>query len=130
MAIRSRNKISPNFNMSSMTDIVFLLLIFFMLTSTLVNPNALRLLLPKANVQVTEPQSITLSVTEDLQYAVNGQMVPFESLERRLLTEAAKFQEPSVILHMDRTLPVQEMVNVMEIANRHKFKMVLATSPR
>ena len=68
MALRGRNKISPNFNMSSMTDIVFLLLIFFMLTSTLVSPNALKLLLPNSKAKTLEKQTISISITKDIQF--------------------------------------------------------------
>ena len=75
MAIRSRNKVSPNFNMSSMTDIVFLLLIFFMLTSTLVSPNALKLLLPNSQAKTLEKQTISISITKDVQFYINENLI-------------------------------------------------------
>ena len=78
MALRSRNKVSPNFNMSSMTDIVFLLLIFFMLTSTLVSPNALKLLLPSSSSQTLARQTVSVSITPDLKYYINDQQIEFE----------------------------------------------------
>ncbi len=129
MAIRSRNKLSATFNMSSMTDIVFLLLIFFMLTSTLVSPNALKLLLPNSSSKTLSKQSVVVEINKNLQYAVNRKMVTFEELESTLINEMAKYDEPSIILRVDQTLEVQEAVNVMDIAYRNGFKMVLATKP-
>ena len=72
MGLRSKNKVSPNFNMSSMTDIVFLLLIFFMLTSTMVSPNALKLLLPSSSTQTRAAQTVSVSITKELDYYINA----------------------------------------------------------
>lgn len=127
MAIRSRNKVSPNFNMSSMTDIVFLLLIFFMLTSTLVSPNALKLLLPSSSSKTLAKQTVSVSVTANLDYYINRKKVTFENLEPMLLQELQGYDEPSIILHAEKTLPIEEAVKVMDIANRNKLKLVLAT---
>ena len=80
MALKSRNKVSPNFNMSSMTDIVFLLLIFFMLTSTLVSPNALKLLLPNSKAKTLEKQTISISINKELDFYINENQV-IESLK-------------------------------------------------
>lgn len=129
MNIRSRNKLSATFNMSSMTDIVFLLLIFFMLTSTLVSPNALKLLLPNSSSKTLSKQSVVVEINKHLQYAVNRKMVSFDELESTLVNEMAKYEEPSIILRVDQTLEIQEAVNVMDIAYRNGFKMVLATKP-
>ena len=129
MAIRSRNKVSPNFNMSSMTDIVFLLLIFFMITSTLISPNALKMLLPSSSGKVLSKQSVSVSITSDLRYAVNGVEVTFEALEPMLQRELSNVDEASIILHADKTLELQEAVKVMDIANENKWKLVLATKP-
>lgn len=129
MAIRSRNKVSPNFNMSSMTDIVFLLLIFFMLTSTLVSPNALKLLLPSSSSKTLAPQTVSVSITKELAYYVNEQQVEFDFLEPILKEKMAGNDENSIILHVDKQIPVEEAVKVMDIASRNKFRMVLATKP-
>ena len=86
MALRSRNKVSANFNMSSMTDIVFLLLIFFMLTSTLVSPNALKLLLPNSKAKTLEKQTISVSITKDLQFYINENQVAENKIEKVLDT--------------------------------------------
>ena len=84
MALKSRNKVSPNFNMSSMTDIVFLLLIFFMLTSTLVSPNALKLLLPNSKSKTLEKQTISVSINKDLDFYINENQVIESNLENEL----------------------------------------------
>ena len=80
MTLRSRNKISPNFNMSSMTDIVFLLLVFFMLTSTLVSPNALKLLLPNSKAKTLEKQTISVSITKEIDFYINDENVDINNL--------------------------------------------------
>ncbi|MEQ8323069.1 MAG: biopolymer transporter ExbD [Vicingaceae bacterium] len=130
MAIKSRNKISPNFNMSSMTDIVFLLLIFFMLTSTLVSPNALKLLLPTSESKTLAKQSVSVSIKAVGEYYVNRKRVSFDQLESTLMNTVAGFEDPSVILHVEKTLPIEEAVKVMDIASRNRLKMVLATKPK
>lgn len=130
MGLRSRNKVSPNFNMSSMTDIVFLLLIFFMLTSTLVSPNALKLLLPSSSSKTLSPQTISVSVTKELDYYVDQDKVAFESIEPILVQRMAGNPENSIILHVDKQIAVEEAVKVIDIASRNKFKMVLATKPK
>ncbi len=129
MAIRTRNKVSPNFNMSSMTDIVFLLLIFFMLTSTLVSPNALKLLLPNSSSKTLAPQTVSVSITEALDYYVDKEQVPFANLEMRILEKMGNNPDNSIILHVDKSIAVEEAVKVMDIASRNKLKMVLATKP-
>lgn len=129
MAIRSRNKVSANFNMSSMTDIVFLLLIFFMLTSTLVSPNALKLLLPSSSSKTLAKQTVSLSITKELDYYINEEKVQFEFIEPILLKKLSGDVDGSIILHVDKTIAVEEAVKIMDIANRNKFKLVLATNP-
>lgn len=130
MAIKSRNKVSPNFNMSSMTDIVFLLLIFFMLTSTLVSPNALNLLLPSSSSQTHAKQTVEVSITTDFQYFIDGEPVEFDFMESILKKKLAGNAENSIVLFMDKTIAIEEAVKVMDIASRNKFKMVLATKAK
>lgn len=129
MAIQTRNKLSPNFNMSSMTDIVFLLLIFFMLTSTLVSPNALKLLLPTSESKTLARQTVSISITASGEYYVNRTKVSFENLESTLLQVISGKDDPSIILHVEKSLPIEEAVKVMDIAARNRLKMVLATQP-
>jgi biopolymer transport protein ExbD len=130
MAIKTRNKVSPNFNMSSMTDIVFLLLIFFMLTSTLVSPNALKLLLPSSESKTLAKQTVSVSITGDREYYVDRNKVSFDQLEPTLLQMIAGKEDPSIILHVEKSLPIEEAVKVMDIAARNRLKMVLATQPK
>ena len=94
MSLRSKNKVSANFSMSSMTDIVFLLLIFFMLTSTLVSPNALKLLLPNSKARTLEKQTISVSITPEIEYYIEDQKFPFDQLENQLKQRLANEQEP------------------------------------
>ena len=129
MGLRSRNKVSANFNMSSMTDIVFLLLIFFMLTSTLVSPNALKLLLPSSKAKTLEKQTISISITKDIDFYINENKVTAASIEQELKLLISNEKEPAIILHTDKTVAIEHIVKVMDIAYRNKYKIVLATSP-
>ena len=129
MGLRSRNKVSANFNMSSMTDIVFLLLIFFMLTSTLVSPNALKLLLPSSKAKTLEKQTISISITKDIDFYINENKVTAESIEQELKLLIKNEKEPAIILHTDKTVAIEHVVKIMDIAYRNKYKIVLATTP-
>ena len=129
MSLKSRNKVSPNFNMSSMTDIVFLLLIFFMLTSTLVSPNALKLLLPNSKARTLEKQTLSVSITPEIQFYIEDRQIPLENLEQELKLELAGLQEPAIVLHADKTVAIEHAVQIMDIAYRNKYKIVLATNP-
>lgn len=133
MAISSRNKISVQFSMSGMTDIVFLLLIFFMLTSTLITPNALKLLLPQSNNQTKSQQHIVVFITKELQYhiSIDGkeQQIAFSSLETRLHEKLQYRVEPTISLHADKSVPIEHVVKVMNIARKHKYRVILATAP-
>lgn len=130
MALKSRNKVSPNFNMSSMTDIVFLLLIFFMLTSTLVSPNALKLLLPNSKAKTLEKQTISISINKELDFYINENQVIESNLENELKAILSAQEEPAIILHADKTVDIEHVVKVMDIAYRNKYKIVLATKPK
>lgn len=130
MSLRSKNKVSATFSMSSMTDIVFLLLIFFMLTSTLVSPNALKLLLPNSKARTLEKQTISVSITPKIDYYIDDQKVEIEQLESILLDRLANEAEPAIVLHADKTVDIEYAVKVMDIAYRNKFKVVLATNPK
>ena len=130
MSLRSKNKISANFSMSSMTDIVFLLLIFFMLTSTLVSPNALKLLLPNSKARTLEKQTISVSITPEIEYYIQDQKFPFDQLENQLKQRLANELEPAIVLHADKTVDIEFAVKVMDIAYRNKYKVVLATNPK
>jgi biopolymer transport protein ExbD len=128
MNLKTRNKRNVDFNMSSMTDIVFLLLIFFMLTSTLVSPNALKLLLPKSSGRTLATQSVSVSIDKDLNFYFNKDMINISELEGRLLTIATE-EDATVVLNAEKSVPIEEVVKVMGIANKLKIKMILATDP-
>ena len=130
MSLRNKNKVSANFSMSSMTDIVFLLLIFFMLTSTLVSPNALKLLLPNSQAKTLEKQTISVSITDEIDYYIEDQKYPFEQLENQLKLRLANEEQPAIVLHADKTVDIEFAVKIMDIAYRNKYKIVLATNPK
>ena len=130
MALRSRNKISVSFSMAGMSDIVFLLLIFFMITSTLIHPTALKLLLPKGANQAAAKPLTTVSISRDLQYYVEDQPVAFEELEAALQRKIGNSEEIYISLHADRTVPIEHVVKVMNIAKNNQYKLILATSAR
>ena len=129
MAIRSSNKVLPSFNMSSMTDMVFLLLIFFMITSTLVSPNALKLLLPQSNNQTSAKPITSVSITKDLRYYIETKQVDFSEMERQLQLKLMDVSDPTISLHVDENVPAGELVKVMNIATNNKWKLILATRP-
>ena len=136
MAIKRRTKVDPSFSMSSMTDIVFLLLIFFLVTSTLVNPNALKLLLPKSANQVAAKATVSVSIkhhqkNDNFSFHINGRQKPisFEEVEAQLQELLQENEDPTFSIYADKTVPVEHVVNLMNIAKRNKFKVILATSP-
>jgi len=129
MNIRGRNKISPEFNMSSMTDIVFLLLIFFMIASTLVTTNAIDILLPKASGKTENKKSIAVSIKKDLSFYIDQSKVEVQNLEAELLQLLQKETAPTLVLRAEKSVPVDYVVKVMDIANRNKFKIILAVNP-
>jgi biopolymer transport protein ExbD len=130
MNIRGRNKVSPEFNMSSMTDIVFLLLIFFMLTSTMVTTNALDLVLPKAKGKTDSNKNISVSINKDLQFFIDKDQVQEADLEAKILALFANKEDKALILRAEEGVPIEKAVNVLDIANRNQIKVVLAVRPK
>ena len=130
MALRSRNKVSVQFSMSGMTDIVFLLLIFFMITSTLIAPNALKLLLPQSKHQTAAKPITTVSITRDAQFYIESERISISQLEIELQSRLMNEPEPTIALHVDENVPMKEVVKVMNIAKDNRYKLILATSPR
>lgn len=130
MDIRGRNKVNPNFNMSSMTDIVFLLLIFFMITSTLVTTSALDILLPKASGKTENKKSIAVSITKELVYYIDNKEVSETTLEQELLVLLEGKESPTIILRAEEGVPIENAVMVLDIANRNRFKVILAVRPK
>lgn len=136
MAIQIRNKRSTEFSTASMSDLVFLLLIFFMLTSTLVAPNAIKLLLPTSSSKTLARQTVTVYINEDRQYFLEEQAVNETELSAGLDVALAGEIEASVVLRSDKDVPVQYIVNVIDAVNdiNRKFdtrhKVILATTPK
>ncbi|MCG2431418.1 ExbD/TolR family protein [Aequorivita xiaoshiensis] len=129
MNLRGRNKVSAEFSMSSMTDIVFLLLVFFLLTSPAITPDALDLILPKAKGKTSNVQKASVSITKDGAYYVDKERVSEYSMENELKKVLAGQDEPTIILRAEEGVPIEDAVFVMDIANRNKFKVVLAVRP-
>jgi len=130
MALKSRNKVSAVFSMSSMTDIVFLLLIFFMLTSTLVTTNALDLVLPNSTAQTVKKQRVSVSINENLEYYIDKELVELKYIESALIDRLTGQDEKVVVLRVDKSVAIEHAVAVMDIAYRNKFKIVLATQQK
>jgi len=116
--------------MSSMTDIVFLLLIFFMLTSTLVTVNALDIRLPKAQGKTENKKSVAVSITKKLDFFVDRKKVKEGNLEQYLLENLKTEDNPTIVLRAEEGVPIEKAVKVLDIANRHKIKVILAVRPK
>ncbi|SHG29184.1 outer membrane transport energization protein ExbD [Flavobacterium segetis] len=130
MNLRGRNKVSAEFNMSSMTDIVFLLLIFFMLTSTMVTTNALDLVLPKAKGKTDSNKNIAVSINKKLEFFIDKEPVSETELESKLLSLFTADKDKAIILRAEEGVPIEKAVNVLDIANRNQIKVVLAVRPK
>ena len=131
---KRRTKVSPTFNMASMTDIIFLLLIFFMITSTMVSPNAIKVLLPQGKKQTTVKATARVVIDKDLNlYAAAGndkeEPVTLEELPQVLNAQVTDSTELFVSLYADEAVPYRNIVEILSIANENHFKMVLATRP-
>ena len=113
------------FSMSGMTDIVFLLLIFFMITSTLIAPNALKLLLPQSKFQTAAKPITTVSITRDAQFYIEMQPVSITQLEYELEKRLMNELEPTISLHVDENVPMKEVVKVMNIAKDNRYKLMV-----
>ena len=126
MNLRGRNKVDPNFNMSSMTDIVFLLLIFFMLTSTLVTVSAIDVLLPKAGGKTENNNAVAVSITNESLFYINKTKVTSAELENKILQEVGPEKKKTIVIRGDQDVPYKNVMKVIDVANRNKLKMILA----
>lgn len=133
MALKRTTKVQAETSMQSMTDIVFLLLIFFLITSTLVNPNALKLLLPKSTGQVGAKPTLSVSIKDwgddTYTYHINGNQTPteFGAIEDAIIENLQSEEDPTFSIYSDESVPVKEIVAVMNIAKRNHYKVILAT---
>ncbi len=139
MALKRRNQRKVEFNMSSMSDLVFLLLIFFMLTSTLIAPNAIKLLLPQSNSRTMAKQNVTVYINENNDYYVGERQVDENQLQSEILVELNRShggEDGTVVVRSDKNVPVQYVVNVIDAVNNinnethQNHKVLLATSPK
>ena len=134
MALKKRNKANASFSMSSMTDLVFLLLIFFMITSTVVTPSAIKLLLPQSSSQASAKPLTRVYIDSNINFYVaegknKERQVAFEEIEPFLQSVVAAEPEMYVALYADESVPYREIVRVLNIANKNQFKLVIATRP-
>ncbi|MDH8701871.1 biopolymer transport protein ExbD [Dysgonomonadaceae bacterium PH5-43] len=135
MALKRRRKISAEFSMASMTDMIFLLLIFFMITSTLVVPNAIKVVLPQSSQQTSAKPLTRVTIDENLNYYVahgkeKEQQVSFEEIVPFLQESYNKDPEMYVALYGDETVPYSEVIKLIDIVNKNDFKMILVTRPK
>jgi biopolymer transport protein ExbD len=129
MNLRRRHRVQPEVATSSLNDIMFFLMLFFLICSTLVNPNVIKLLLPKAsNTKTTvNKQPLTVSVSADLRFYINNKEVAYENLEQELAASIVGTTEPTAVLRVDKAVTVQELVALLDVGNKLKIKMILAT---
>lgn len=126
MNLRGRNKVDPSFSMSSMTDIVFLLLIFFMLTSTLVTVSAIDVLLPKAGGKTENSKSVAVTITDKSQFYIDKTKVSSSNLESELLRSVGADKKKTIVIRGDQNVAYKNVMKVIDIANKNKLKMILA----
>jgi biopolymer transport protein ExbD len=129
MNLQSRNKVDAAFSMASMTDLIFLLLIFFMLTSSFITPSGLPVNLPTSVASTIEVQKVSVTVTKDLKFFVNEKRVTKSTLEGELKSKLAG-PKGVVVLHIDESVPTREMVFVAGIATKLEAKVSIATKPK
>ena len=135
MALRRKKKILAEFSMASMTDMIFLLLIFFMITSTVVVPNAIKVLLPQSQQQTSAKPLTRVTIDQDLNYYVGfgkdaEHQVSFEEITPFLQDCFNKEPEMYVALYADESIPYREFVKVLDIINQNNFKLILITRPK
>ncbi|HLV52755.1 MAG TPA: biopolymer transporter ExbD [Cryomorphaceae bacterium] len=129
MDLRPRSKVDASFSMSSMTDLVFLLLIFFIILSTLVSPYALPVDLPVSANRTKEKPQVALRIDKDLIYSVDNRIIDREGLENVLAGELQGVEDAGIVLHVDQQVPTGRTVEVLDIAKRNGWRIVLATKP-
>ena len=128
MRLKRNRRFGAEVATAALNDIMFFLLLFFLILSTVANPNVIKLMLPRASIaQSLQKQQVQLSITKDKEYYINQKQVPFENLESSLLNTCKQIAETTVIVRADYNLSIQDLVNVLQIGTKLKLKMVLAT---
>lgn len=131
MNIKRRRPFHDEDAMASMNDIMFFLMLFFLIISTMANPNVIKLMLPKANsTDQLAKQPVTLSVTADKRYYINTTEIPLAGLENALSTALSNNPDPTVVLRVAENLTIQDLVDIMSIGAKLKLKMVLSTEKK
>jgi len=131
MNIKRKRHFKPEVSTSSLNDIMFFLLLFFLIVSSLANPNVIKLLLPNSkSAQNLNKQQISISVTKDKRYFIDNRQIAFNDLEPLLKSRISSLQEPTVILRLENSLTVQDLVDVLEIGTRLQVKMLMATNKK
>jgi biopolymer transport protein ExbD len=131
MNIKRKRYFKAEVSTSSLNDIMFFLLLFFLIVSSLANPNVIKLLLPNSkSAQNLNKQQITISITKDKKYFIDTREIKFNDIELLLKSRISSLQEPTVILRLESSLTVQDLVDVLEIGNRLQVKMVMATNKK
>jgi biopolymer transport protein ExbD len=128
MKIKRSKQFTPEVATSSLNDIMFFLLLFFLIVSTFANPNVIKVLLPKAqSAQAINKKQISITVTEDKKYFINDREVPFDYIKTELTARTTGLDNPTIILRFSNKLTIQDLVDVLQIGNSLNIKMVLAT---
>ncbi len=131
MNLRRRKRPSVEVHTSAMNDIMFFLFLFFLIASTITNPNVVKLLLPRSDSgQSISKKTITVSITKNLEYFVEKKPILVGELENSIKSYQINTQELTIVLYVDRTVAIEDVVKVMDVANRLKIKLVLATEPK
>ncbi|MGA2407104.1 MAG: biopolymer transporter ExbD [Bacteroidales bacterium] len=131
MIINRKRHFKPEVSTSSLNDIMFFLLLFFLIVSSLANPNVIKLLLPNSkSAQNLNKQQITISITKDKKYFIDSHQIDFNDIEPQLKSRISSLKEPTVILRLENSLSVQDLVDILEIGLRLQVKMVMATNKK
>ena len=131
MAIKRNKRFHAEVATSSLSDIMFFLLLFFLIISTLANPNVIKMTLPKSKTnEKTNKQFISISVTEDKAFFIDKQPVNFEELEKELLAKIGTDKEQTIVVRIPFNLQVQDLVDVLQIGVKNNLKFVIATNPK
>ncbi len=131
MNLRGRKRATAEVHTSAMNDIMFFLMLFFLIASTITNPNVVKLLLPRSDSgQSVSKKTIVVSITKDLEYSIEKKPVPVEELQARIETYMKEAKEITIVLYVDRTVAIEDVVKVLDVANKLKIKLVLATEPK
>jgi len=131
MNFKARKRPQAELQTSAMNDIMFFLMLFFLIASTVTNPNVIKLMLPKSDSgQSVSKKTVTIAVTKELEYFLDKQLVTVSEIPARLAAYQKQTQELTIVLYVDRTVAIQDVVQIMDIANKMNIKLVLATEQK